>query len=228
MTLINSFLTRHSFYNSYVVKLELSIPKKVKWRLSPGCYLGIYFRSGKIRYYSIANTPMDDKGIEVHICLKRGLNPLIQIINEINRYGCLKIDCPIEKSSYTSNQCPMIFISGGVGFAKIKPLLETRLLLHPHGTNWLIRYGHCIEDQYLHHNILHVFDKFENSHYNYINNKSRNHFFIADNIINLIKRKKLNLSNTIIYFCGNNAVINNLIPFFLNQGAVLEKILYDT
>ncbi|CAM4419881.1 MAG: CDP-6-deoxy-L-threo-D-glycero-4-hexulose-3-dehydrase reductase [Legionellaceae bacterium] len=121
-----------------------------KIQYQAGQYLEIVSPDGIARPFSIANAPVKNGLIELHIRHFPGNPYTEQIIKQITQTGIVNIKGPYGKMIlHTEPNYPFIFIAGGTGFAPIKALIESSLMHFPEKLMYLYWGVRTLEDLYL-------------------------------------------------------------------------------
>lgn len=112
--------------NVYQVWMMPTQGERIAYRA--GQYLEILHQDQSPRPFSIANAPVENGLLELHIRHVANNPYTQQIINEIEQYGVLHVAGPYGQAILRPElNYPYLFIAGGTGFAPIKALLESAL-----------------------------------------------------------------------------------------------------
>lgn len=108
-----------------VIRLFLKLPDDQRLQFLAGQYLDFILEDGRKRAFSIANAPHDDARIELHIRHVDGGEFTDYVFNEMPEKTILRIEAPLG-SFYLREKSdrPLIFMSGGTGFAPLKAIIE--------------------------------------------------------------------------------------------------------
>lgn len=225
--LINTRIKQVTMINSKIISLELDVPDDLKKTLFPGCYLAIHYRHKEPRYFSIANTAFDCKGIEIHINSHHGRHPIMNIIEEELNYGYITIELPLGKALYQLDDTHMIFVAGGIGFAKIKPILETRLLLKPYLVNSLYRYAWYNEGLYYDDDLKKM--SCNNHYFDYQSVLTCNNQvdFLIDDIMQFCQNRLSQNTRFKVCLCGHQYMMSIVSDLLKNHGLKNSQIIHD-
>lgn len=108
-----------------VMRLYLKLPQDERMQFLAGQYIDILLKDGRKRSFSIANTPLDDHLLELHIRHVEGGDFTGYIFDQLKERDVLRIEGPHGNFFLReeSNR-PLLLIAGGTGFAPIKSILE--------------------------------------------------------------------------------------------------------
>jgi CDP-4-dehydro-6-deoxyglucose reductase, E3 len=111
--------------NHDVMRLHLKLPDNQRLPFLAGQYLDFLLEGGKRRAFSIANAPHDDEFIELHVRHVPGGQFTSFIFDALAEKAILRIQAPLGTFTLREDsERPLLFISGGTGFAPIKGLIE--------------------------------------------------------------------------------------------------------
>ncbi|PWQ96899.1 CDP-6-deoxy-delta-3,4-glucoseen reductase [Leucothrix pacifica] len=108
-----------------VMELRLALPASERLMFRAGQYLDFLLRNRKRRAFSIANAPVNDEFLELHIRLVPG-GEFTQMVFDIFQLKTLvRLEAPLG-DFYVREESnrPIIMIAGGTGFAPIKSMIE--------------------------------------------------------------------------------------------------------
>ena len=109
--------------NHDVMKMILKLPGKEALDFQAGQYLEFIMKDGSRRAFSIASRPSDPL-IELHLRLIEGGKFTHFVFNEMQEKTIHRIEAPLGQFYLRQSDKPMIFVSGGTGFAPIKSVIE--------------------------------------------------------------------------------------------------------
>ncbi len=126
-----------------VMRLYLKLPQNERMQFLAGQYIDILLKDGRKRSFSIANTPLDDQLLELHIRHVEGGDFTGYIFDQLREKDVLRIEGPHGNFFLReeSNR-PKIFVAGGTGFAPVKAILEIAFaeqLSQPMSLYWGVR-----------------------------------------------------------------------------------------
>ena len=107
-----------------VMLVELKLPPHEKFEFLAGQYLDFLLRDGRRRSFSMANPPLSDSVIELHIRKVPGGYFTTQVFDEMKEKDMLRIQGPFGTFLLRDNDRPVIMIAGGTGLAPLKSMLE--------------------------------------------------------------------------------------------------------
>ncbi|MEB4589747.1 CDP-6-deoxy-delta-3,4-glucoseen reductase [Candidatus Thiothrix sp. Deng01] len=107
-----------------VMELTLKLPASERMRFLAGQYVDILLRDGKRRGFSLANAPMNDQFLELHVRHVPGGHFTGHVFNEMKEKALLRIEGPLGSFYLRESERPLILMGGGTGFAPLKAMLE--------------------------------------------------------------------------------------------------------
>lgn len=107
-----------------VMELTLKLPASERLRFFAGQYIDILLKNGKRRGFSLANAPMDDQFLELHIRHVPGGQFTGFVFSEMKEKALLRIEGPLGSFYLRESERPLILMGGGTGFAPLKGMLE--------------------------------------------------------------------------------------------------------
>lgn len=126
-----------------VIRLYLKLPQNERMQFLAGQYIDILLKDGRKRSFSIANTPLDDQLLELHIRHVEGGDFTGYIFDQLREKDVLRIDGPHGNFFLREDSTrPKIFVAGGTGFAPVKSILEIAFaeqLTQPMSLYWGVR-----------------------------------------------------------------------------------------
>lgn len=114
-----------------IMVLQFELPAGEKLRFFAGQYISILPKDQRPRNFFMANAPLDDELLELHIRRDENDSFAQHVFNEMKERDILRFKGPqgdfrlCEKS-----EKPVIFVAGLTGFAPIKAMIEQILHLH--------------------------------------------------------------------------------------------------
>ncbi len=111
---------------SDVMIISLKLPTNQRLQFLAGQYIDILLEDQKRRSFSLANSPLDDELLQLHIRNYPEGVFANHVFTKMKRKDILRIEGPLGSFFLreTSQQTPVIFIASGTGFAPIKSILE--------------------------------------------------------------------------------------------------------
>jgi len=108
-----------------VMRLYLKLPQDEHLRFLAGQYIDILMKDGRRRSFSIANMPLNDHLLELHIRHVEGGDFTGYIFDQLREKDVLRIEGPHGNFFLRENSTrPLLFVAGGTGFAPVKSILE--------------------------------------------------------------------------------------------------------
>ena len=108
-----------------VMELRLALPASERLMFRAGQYLDFLLRNRKRRAFSIANAPVNDEFLELHIRLVPGGEFTQMVFDKFQKKTLVRIEAPLG-DFYVREESnrPLIMVAGGTGFAPIKGMIE--------------------------------------------------------------------------------------------------------
>ena len=108
-----------------VMLLELRPEGDVPMNFIAGQYVAVLLDDGSKRSFSIANAPHETDRLQLHIRLVEGGRFTGHVFNQMKEGDVLKIEGPLGTFFlHEEGDKPIIFMSGGTGFAPVKSMVE--------------------------------------------------------------------------------------------------------
>lgn len=149
-----------------VLKIQLEVTDTNIW--TPGKYLSLINSEGVIRSYSIANLPVHDGFIELH--LKTFTDGLMGtwFLDKANIGEQIKIRGPLGQCFYFNPDhlsFPMLLVGTGTGLAPLVAIARDALMQQHRGKVILIHGGYSDDDIYYVDELVQLTKQFPNFHY---------------------------------------------------------------
>lgn len=108
-----------------VMEVRLVLPKTERLVFRAGQYLDFLLRNRKRRAFSIANAPVNDEFLELHIRLVPDGEFTDRVFSTFQVNTLVRLEAPLG-SFYVREESnrPLIMIAGGTGFAPLKGMIE--------------------------------------------------------------------------------------------------------
>jgi CDP-4-dehydro-6-deoxyglucose reductase, E3 len=108
-----------------VMALTLRLPPVETLKFLPGQYIDVLLPGGQRRSFSLANPPLDDGQLEIHVGLVPGGRFSEQVFTHMQTGALLEIQGPLG-SFFLQDEShrPILLIAGGTGFAPCKSMLR--------------------------------------------------------------------------------------------------------
>lgn len=200
-----------------VIKVSLRLPPSVEFNFNPGQYLDVIGPGGIRRSYSLANAPMPDKMLELHIRSVENGTMSKYWFNDAKVNDLLRIHGPQGTFFIRDiDNRDLIFLATGTGIAPIKAMLEAMPIISlnqsPKSVSvlWGGRYEHD-----LYFNLAELPGRF-----NYTPVLSRSTTWRGERgyVQDALLRQKLNLINCSVYACGSDAMIKSAKDALISSG----------
>lgn len=108
-----------------VMEMSLTLPANERLAFRAGQYIEFILRDRSRRAFSIANSPLNDEVIELHLRHVEGGTFTDHVFNEMKEKAILRFEGPFGTFHISDNfNRPLILIAGGTGFAPIKAMVE--------------------------------------------------------------------------------------------------------
>ncbi len=108
-----------------VMEMTLTLPKGKRLQFNAGQYIEFLLKDDKKRAFSLANSPLDDENLKLHLRLIEGGLFTTYVFNGMKEKTLVRIHGPLGSFFIRSDsKRPLIFIAGGTGFAPIKSMIE--------------------------------------------------------------------------------------------------------
>ena len=111
-----------------VIALHLKLPGNERMQFLAGQYIEFLLNDGKRSAFSLANSPHDDKLLQIHVRYVPGGQFSEYVFNGMQEKTILHIEGPFGNFHLCEeSDKPIIFIAGGTGFGPIKSMIEYAL-----------------------------------------------------------------------------------------------------
>lgn len=109
-----------------VMVISLKLPTNQRLQFLAGQYIDILLKDGKRRSFSLANAPHDDEYLELHARNYPGGVFTEHVFTSMKVKDMLRFTGPLGSFFLrdTPEECSIIFLASGTGFAPIKSILE--------------------------------------------------------------------------------------------------------
>jgi NAD(P)H-flavin reductase/ferredoxin len=122
---INSWVLRLAWPTTDVATLLLRFPVSIRARFKPGQYLRILSPDGAARNFSMANSPQESDGANLHIRHIQGGRFSEGVLKGLKEGDRVKIEIPFGDFYLREDtERPVICIATGAGFAPVKSIVE--------------------------------------------------------------------------------------------------------
>lgn len=107
-----------------VIKLILQLPVLETFHFKAGQWIYFLLKDGRKRAFSLANAPNEKNELEIQIRHAVGGVFTDFVFNELKEGALLRIEGPHGTFFYQHDDCPILLVAGGTGFAPIKGIFE--------------------------------------------------------------------------------------------------------
>lgn len=108
-----------------VMEMTLTLPGGKRLPFHAGQYIEFLLKDNKKRAFSLANSPLDDENLKLHLRLIDGGYFTNFVFNEMKEKALVRINGPLGSFFiHGDSDHPLILIAGGTGFAPIKAMVE--------------------------------------------------------------------------------------------------------
>ncbi len=108
--------------------LTLRLANGVRAKFAAGQYLQVILDNGQRRAFSMANAPVDNDHVQLHIRHMPGAGFTSKTVPGLKKGDVLRVELP-QGDFYLRDKSerPLLFIAGGTGFAPIKSIIDSLL-----------------------------------------------------------------------------------------------------
>ena len=110
-----------------VIQMILQLPAIEPFYFKAGQWIYFVLKDGRKRAFSIANGPSEKNELELQIRHAFGGVFTDFVFNNLKQGALLQIEGPHGTFFYQPDDCPILLVAGGTGFAPIKGILEEML-----------------------------------------------------------------------------------------------------
>ena len=107
-----------------VMRLILQLPAVEPFRFRAGQWVYFVLKDGRKRAFSIANAPNENNELELQIRHAVGGVFTDFVFNNLKTGALLRIEGPHGAFYYQQDDCPLLLVAGGTGFAPLKGIYE--------------------------------------------------------------------------------------------------------
>lgn len=213
--------------NHNVMQVKLAVDDLQAW--IPGQYLSLINPEGTSRSYSIANLPLQEGFIELHIKIYPGGSMGQWLLNKAEKWTELKLRGPFGRCYYHNPQhiaFDMLLAGTGTGLAPLIAIIKSALSQHHQGQITLVHGGLSDEDMYYQEELEMLTLLFPSFVYDPCVLKSKGDYPEAS----VEKRALLHLTQpatTKVYVCGPKETTNLLKKQIFLAGVPSQSILSD-
>jgi len=107
-----------------VMEMTLKLPSTERMQFSAGQYIDFLLKDGRRRSFSLANSPVTDQYLELHLRHVQGGHFTDYVFNEMKQKELVRIEGPNGSFYLRDSDRPIILMGGGTGFAPLKSMIE--------------------------------------------------------------------------------------------------------
>ncbi|MEF8792491.1 CDP-6-deoxy-delta-3,4-glucoseen reductase [Thiohalorhabdus sp.] len=108
-----------------IMEVRLKLPAAERLQYLAGQYIEVILKDGRRRAFSIANTPLQDDFLTVHIRYVPGGEFTEHIFHGLKRKEIWNFEGPLGNFYLRHSDKPALLVAGGTGLGPIKAILET-------------------------------------------------------------------------------------------------------
>ncbi len=212
-----------------VMKMLLKLPGNSTLKFTAGQYLEFIMADGSRRAFSIASPPHQEL-IELHLRLIDGGKFTNFVFEEMQEKSIHRIEAPIGQFYLRDSEKPIIFISGGTGFAPIKSVIEDMIHRDIKRTTYLYQGVRAEKDLYMHELCL-GWQK-EHQHIHYIPvfsepEKTDNQYIRTGLVHQAVLDDFQSFENYQAYSCGAPIVVQTAFNALVEKGLLEDEFFAD-
>lgn len=106
-----------------VMLVHLRYPAGERVRFKAGQYVSILWEDGRNRDFSMANTPRESDGIQLHVRLVQDGAFTQHVFQKMKVGDYLDVEVPFGSFTLRESTKPILFVAGGTGFAPIQSII---------------------------------------------------------------------------------------------------------
>jgi NAD(P)H-flavin reductase/ferredoxin len=107
-----------------VMLVHLRFPAGIRVKFKAGQHLNLILDNGERRDFSMANSPRESDGAQLHIRHVPGGAFTGYVFDKLQRGDRLKLEIPFGDFTLRDSKRPILFVAGSTGFAPIKSIIE--------------------------------------------------------------------------------------------------------
>lgn len=223
-----AMITEQTRLNHNVIRIKLLAENLENW--IPGQYLNLMSPEGVSRSYSIANIPVKEGFIELHIKLKDdgAMSQWLQKTATVDKM--VQIRGPFGKCYYINPDhasFDMLLVGTGTGLAPLLAIAKTALSEHHQGKITLIHGGCQDNDIYFNEKLQTLASFYDNFNYFPCVLKSNGLYPEANVFDETLRRLNDNIQNIQVYVCGPKETTNKIKTKVFLSGVPSAKIFSD-
>lgn len=205
-------------------------PTTTLFSYQAGQYLLLAPSGFEFQAYSIANAPLGNPWIELHLRHHTDTGYTQAVLDAYQKGTPLTLEGPFGHAIYQPNPIdPIIIVVGGTGFAQGKALLEAHLHSHPEKSAHLFWVARSPEELYLSELLEDWQAKYPAFHFTPIVSRPEgsNWQGHSERIYHVVTHYYPNLSQTHIYASGPQGLVYDALNTFMAHGMPKECMIAD-
>jgi len=213
-----------------VMEVRLALPASERLMFRAGQYVDFLLRNRKRRAFSIANAPVNDEYLELHIRLVPGGEFTEMVFNKFQVKSLVRIEAP-HGQFYVREESnrPLIMIAGGTGFAPIKGMIE-QLQAEQDTRPIHLYWGARTEPDLYHHQLAQHWQQTQALRYTPVLSASEDQQWLGERgyVHTVVARDYPDLSGYDVYMAGPPQMIAAARAQFSQQGLPAEQLFSDS
>lgn len=107
-----------------IMEVRLQLPEQERLQYLPGQYVEVILKDGRRRAFSIANSPIDDRYLTLHIRHVPGGAFTGHVFDGLTKGEIWTMEGPLGQFYLRHSDRPAVLVAGGTGLAPIRAILE--------------------------------------------------------------------------------------------------------
>lgn len=107
-----------------IMEVRLKLPEQERLQYLPGQYIEVVLSDGRRRAFSLANSPIDDHYLTLHIRHVPGGAFTGHVFEDLKKGEIWTIEGPLGQFYLRHSERPAVLVAGGTGLAPIRAILE--------------------------------------------------------------------------------------------------------
>jgi CDP-4-dehydro-6-deoxyglucose reductase len=108
-----------------IMEVRLKLPASERLQFLAGQYIEVILKDGRRRAFSIANSPLEDDFLSLHIRYVPGGEFTEHVFNDLKAKEIWNFEGPLGNFYLRDSSRPAILVAGGTGLGPMKAILET-------------------------------------------------------------------------------------------------------
>ncbi|MCK4706977.1 MAG: 2Fe-2S iron-sulfur cluster binding domain-containing protein [Gammaproteobacteria bacterium] len=213
-----------------VIQMILQLPAIEPFEFKAGQWIYFVLKDGRKRAFSIANSPNDKNELELQIRHAFGGVFTDFVFNNLKAGALLQIEGPHGTFFYQQDNCPILLVAGGTGFAPIKGILEEMLEQQPKQSIHLFWGLRTKKDLYLQDLIKNWTEKFNISYTPVLSEPEKGSDWEGKTgyVHQAVLEEYPQLSEYAVYMAGPPQMIQSCQDSFVQAGLDSNKLYFDS